>query len=315
MTQDAPITELDLLAYADGRLEPARARHVEAQLAADPALRAKVADFARQNAELAAQFNGYAEAPMPDRLADMVRPEADGPRPARRWIGQAAAAAVVALTAGTTGWWLGSTGATDAATERVLATAAALHTGEPTAERRRVASGPATDAGSEAIRWFSDQVSLELAVPDLRDKGFTLVAKDRVAFGDAKGVRLRYRAEDGARFDVFLKSRWRRRGRPVATTRRDGTALAHWLDGPLRVVVAGTADVGPDIGAIARTLRARLRRTNAGDAPDLEPYGSDPPGQATATRSPERDPATGSDTRLDVPATPDLFQPVTEGRR
>jgi anti-sigma factor RsiW len=313
MTQDAPITDLDLLAYADGRLEPARARQVEAALADDPALRAKVDDFARQNAELAAQFDAYAQAPLPDRLATMLRTDPEPGRPDRRWATQAAAAAVVALAAGLGGWWLGSTTATDtatdAATDGVLATAAELHTAGPATERARDAAG----RPSTAIRWFSEQVSLELAVPDLRDKGFALVDKRRVDFGGSKGVRLRYRAETGARFDVFLKSRWRRRGAPVSTTRRDGTALAHWLDGPLRVVVAGSSQRGPDVGTIARTLRARMRQNHAEDAPDLEPHGTDAPAQATATRSRDLEPASRPKSLLDMPATPNLLQPATDG--
>jgi anti-sigma factor RsiW len=315
MTQDAPITELDLLAYADGRLEPQRARQVEAALAEDPALRAKVDDFARQNAELAAQFDAYAEAPLPDRTADMLRSEPRTPGSPRRWIGQAAAAAVVALVAGAGGWWLGNGGAKDDARAQFLTTVAELRARtSDTAEggdAKRVAAGQSR----QAIRWFSEQVSLELAVPDLQDKGFALVDKRRVELGASRGVRLRYRAEDGSSFDVFLKSRWRRREEAVSTMHRDNTALAHWLEGPLSVVVAAPSNNGTDVGAIARTLRERMRRTNKDSAPDLEPHGTDAPAQATATRSRELKPTSRPDRMLDAPASPDLLQPATDGGR
>lgn len=311
MTHSTDITDLDLLAYADGRLEPARARRVESALAEDPALRAKIDDFARQNAELAAQFDAYAEAPLPDRFANMLRTEPAAGRAPRRWVGQAAAAATVALAAGASGWWLGSTAAPDRSADRILASAAELHAAEAPTAPQEAAGQP-----TKAIPWISDQVSLEVGVPDLRDKGFTLIDKRRVNLGGGKGVRLRYRTENGTSFDVFLKTRWRERGGRVSTTQRDGTALAHWLDGPLRVVVAAPSAGGPEIEAIARTLRERMRRDHREDAPELEPYGGDTPAQTTATRSPEVEPTSRSgDNRLDAPAAPDLLQPVTEGQQ
>lgn len=309
MTDNAPITELDLLAYADGRLEPGRARQVEAALAADPALRAKVADFTRQNAELSAQYDAYAEAPLPERLARVLNRR---PGPRRRvgpWIRQAAALIAVAVAAGGGGWWLGSTGATESAQGRVLETAAALHAGNTRDPTSRAAAERGDGRG---VQWFSERVSLELAVPDLRDKGFALVDKQRVELGASEGVRLRYASQGGRPVDVFLKSRWEQHDAPMATTRRGDTVLAHWLDGPLQVVVAGHADGRSDVARVARTLQARLHRDNAGEAPDLEPHGTETPGKATATRAPEPDPLNSLDL---APSQPDLLQPATNGGR
>ncbi len=315
MTDDGGITELDLLAYADGRLEPARARQVEAALARDPELRAKVADFARQNRELSAQFDAYAQAPLPERLARVLAHDRDRPqrRQVRRTLARAAAVALVALAAGTGGWTLGRLDARRSAGEpdaQVLAGAAALHeTDRPgaTAAARRTSAQPLT--------WFADRIALELQLPDLRDRGFALVSKERVDLAGTQGLRLRYTAPSGRHLDVFLKSRWRQRASPLATHRRGDVALAHWMDGPLRVVVAGDGDARATVRRLAAALRARLNAQHGaqgGTAPNLEPHGTDTPGRETATRSPRvRPPA-------DTPASAtagDLVRPATDGRR
>ena len=320
MTQHDGISELDLLAYADGRLEPARAREVEAALAADPALGAKVADFARQNDELAAQYGAYAEAPLPERLARVLSGPAERPRPTarRRTLARAAALLVVALGAGAGGWSLGrmdarAPGGADGA---VLASAAALHeSGAGGAGARRTAADRTerADRSARPLDWFAERIALELTLPDLRDRGFALVAKRRVRLAGSQGVRLRYSAADGTALDVFLKSRWNRRTSPVATRRRGDVALAHWMDGPLSVVVAGDGDARGTVAEFANTLRARLRARHgnpAGSTPDLEPHGPDTPGRETVTRAPEVRPPVRR-----APAGTDLLRPATGERR
>ncbi len=313
MTDDSGITELDLLAYADGRLEPARAQKVEAALAADPELRAKVADFAAQNRELAAQFDAYANAPLPERLARVLAPRRE--RPARRRVRaavvQAAAVVLIALAAGTGGWTLGRMDRRGGSGAEVLAGAAALH------ETGRPGRSATADTGGSArpLTWFADRIALELQLPDLRDRGFALVRKDRVELAGTQGLRLRYAAPTGQHLDVFLKSRWRQRASPIATHRRGDVALAHWMDGPLRVVVAGDGDARGTVRRLAAALRARLNAQHGaqgGTAPKLEPHGTPTPGRETATRSPRvRPPA---DAPGAATAT-DLVRPATDGRR
>jgi anti-sigma factor RsiW len=314
MTDDSGITELDLLAYADGRLEPARAQQVEAALAADPELRAKVADFAAQNRELAAQFDAYANAPLPERLARMLAQDSDRTKrhEVRRTLVRAAAVVLIALAAGTGGWTLGRMDLRGGSGAEVLAGAAALH---ETGRAGRGATAATAGGSARPLTWFADRIALELQLPDLRDRGFALVRKDRVELAGTQGLRLRYTAPTGQHLDVFLKSRWRQRASPIATHRRGDVALAHWMDGPLRVVVAGDGDARGTVRRLAAALRTRLNARNGaqgGTAPNLEPHGTDTPGRETATRSPRvRPPA---DAPGAATAT-DLVRPATDGGR
>jgi len=273
MPETPDISEWDLLAYADGRLEPERARRVEAALAADPALGRKIDDFAHQNAALAAQYGAYAEAPLPERLARLLD---DGPRrqtPATVHLRRAAAMLVAVLGAGAAGWWLGGAGGAggDRALERFLNEAALMH---QRAEDHHVGAVDLANApDGRPLNWFSDRISLELKIPDLRDEGYALVDKRRLRLDEGKGVYLRYVSEDAGPLAVFLRSRWARGPSSIDTTRRDGVSLAYWLDGPVSVVVASDAKgPGPQIGGLAAMLRARLHDRNDGTGGELAPH-------------------------------------------
>lgn len=62
-----------LIAYADGECGEADRAHVERALANDPALRERLERHRRLAARLNAHYGPVAEAPVPDRLADLLR--------------------------------------------------------------------------------------------------------------------------------------------------------------------------------------------------------------------------------------------------
>ena len=69
------VTREELAAFADGELDPAREAEVAAAVAADPALAAQVEAHRALRARLGAHFAPVFEAPVPDRLASLLRPE------------------------------------------------------------------------------------------------------------------------------------------------------------------------------------------------------------------------------------------------
>lgn len=70
------VTPEELAAFADGELEGARAADVAAAVAAEPALQARVQAHRALKARLAAHFQPIAQAPVPARLADLLKPAA-----------------------------------------------------------------------------------------------------------------------------------------------------------------------------------------------------------------------------------------------
>jgi anti-sigma-K factor RskA len=64
-----------LAAYADGELAPDEAAKVEAAIVADPDLARQVEAHRALRAQLTAHFAPVLEAPVPDRLADLLKPK------------------------------------------------------------------------------------------------------------------------------------------------------------------------------------------------------------------------------------------------
>ncbi len=71
-----------LMAYADGELTAEQTRELEAWLAVDPALRARLEPFTRTAASLAGAFDRPLSEPVPERLLAVVRAHAAAARPA-----------------------------------------------------------------------------------------------------------------------------------------------------------------------------------------------------------------------------------------
>ena len=63
-----------LMAYADGELDAAARDEVEAAIAADPALRARVEAHRELRRQVLGAYAGAAEEPVPDRLVAMLQP-------------------------------------------------------------------------------------------------------------------------------------------------------------------------------------------------------------------------------------------------
>lgn len=277
MTDDRrEIGEIDILAYADGRLERARAEEVEAHLATRPELAKRAADFARQRDELREQFDRYAEEPLPERLQALFAEESDARRPAGTRIAwRAAAAAALMAATGAAGWWLGArddatTSPTRAFAERAIER---LHA-EARPPETEVAAAEGL-GGRAGLTWLSDRISLELRAPDLSDQGFRLVDKRRVQLDGEQAVALRYADGRGERVEIVLKSRWRDAAPDVRSTRRDGVTVMYWNDGPLAVAVASSVRDAGRLDRLARHVQDTLGRTK--DSPDelpkMQPFG------------------------------------------
>src|SRR6185503_11093996 len=71
---EAPITEGDLQAYADGRLPESRRAAVEAWLAARPDEAERIAAYRRLASEVRAAYEGMISEPVPERLARAAAP-------------------------------------------------------------------------------------------------------------------------------------------------------------------------------------------------------------------------------------------------
>lgn len=281
MSHPDDISELDLLAYADGRLDAQRAREVEARLDRDPELRRMVTDFAQQNAELHAVFDRYAEQPPP--AVSSVLSGGAAPRSSRRaGVVRAMAATVLMAMTGVAGWWLGTLkhGEESGAVASFIDQAAAF-----SSEDDSMATELAARSGKlSALAWFSDSVSLELSIPDLSAEGYSLVDKRRMRFNGREGVVLRYSGPNGHAIDVFLRTRWTKDRSDYRIVQKDDMTVAYWLEGPFAVAITGGQAATGELEQIAE----RVRRALAGDEaapPKLLPDPKTPKGPQEAGAS------------------------------
>jgi anti-sigma factor RsiW len=170
MTTPRPISEEDLHAYVDRRLDTARQAEVEAYLAGHPDEAARIAGYVRERAALRAALAPIAEEPIPSelslaRLIEARRRPGLGP-----W--RAAAAAVALLALGGAGGWLLPHPAGPAPSEASfggiasLAEEAANSYAVYAPDHIRPVELRAADR-SELVHWVSERLQRSVAVPEL----------------------------------------------------------------------------------------------------------------------------------------------------
>lgn len=169
---DAPISEADFIAFADGRLGEERRAAVAHYLEAHPDRAAEVASWERQNEAIAALFDPVANEPIPARLDPAVI--ASRLERARFSWPTMAAAALVLLAVGLGGGWLLHAGMSRSSPEDLLVDyAVTAHTLYVKENRHAVEVG--ADDRQHLLTWLSNRITTQIDAPDLSADGFELV--------------------------------------------------------------------------------------------------------------------------------------------
>jgi anti-sigma factor RsiW len=222
------VSEIDLHAFIDGELPPERAAAVEAAVARDPFLAARVRAFRADKLALVAAYGPLADAPVPASLLQAARGSS---RPVtKRWrrhlalVGAATLAASLLLM-------LTPRAPRDAAIEQALAARANARTPSRELDGRDLASIEAADQA------MSDMLGNSTRVPDLRRAGFKLVSAEFYGRSRSDAVQLRYQDAEQRLFTVFL--------RPSAgpdtfeVTERGPVRICVWQNADVTAVMTG----------------------------------------------------------------------------
>jgi anti-sigma factor RsiW len=227
-----PVSELELHAFIDGELDPARTEEIAALLEITPELAERVAAFERDKARLAEIYAPVLEWKLPEPLVRAVSSPPARPgrvRPYLRIGALAAAAATILLAV-----WIGATSLVpdgDAlVAQAVAARDGTLHPAET------LAADTLTATERDAL--LSRALSMPLKIPDLGQYGYTLAAIDRYA--DRNGapfVQLDYRDGAGKLFTIFLHH-------PTGTDRftifpRRQLSICVWENSDISTVMVG----------------------------------------------------------------------------
>lgn len=207
-----PIGEDDLQAYLDDRLAADRYEAIDAYLAAQPELAARVALERRQRDALRASLAGKFAEPIPVRLRiENIRAARRGAQPTQ-W--RRAAAIIIVLLAGIIAGWLahgefaGSTMVASGNTTTLTRDAVGayrIYVGEM---RHPVEVGAAEE--EHLVRWLSKRLGRPLQAPALGEFGFHLIggrllpARDQ-AGDDVAAAQFMYEHTDGRRLTLYLR--------------------------------------------------------------------------------------------------------------
>jgi len=236
----APIGEDDLQAYVDERLPAARRAAVEARLAQQPALAARIAAERAQRETMRARLAEKYAAPVPTRLRmSSIR----AGRRERRLASLRSAAAVVALlVVGATGGWFARQTAPPSASPATMVVTqdavAAFHTYVV-----EVAHPVEVRASDEAhlVQWLSKRLGRPLAAPDLSPYGFRLMGGRLLPADDEAAAMLMYDDGGGRRLTVYVRAA--ASGETAFRFQQDGDlGTFAWLDRGYGFAVSAAAD-------------------------------------------------------------------------
>lgn len=258
MTRDRHrITELDLLAYADGLLDrdPARRAQAEAYLEARPEEARRISDYARQNEAIRRAYDTTLEAPVPERLYAVLEAR---PRASRHgWMSSAAVLGAVAVCAGLAGWWLGKGDPGAGPQRRAFVERAVLgHSVSPAQPPPGMRA--ARNGAAEPLDWLTERVPVKITLPDLSAHGYTMTGKRILSTDGQRLVQVVYTGIEGRRLSLFLQPRWQEDSPQMRFARNDDVTVAYWADGPFVYGLAGSA-ARSELAALAASVRDAMQ--------------------------------------------------------
>jgi anti-sigma factor RsiW len=242
------LSEDDLHAYVDDRLDAERRRAVEAELVQSPEDAARATAYREQSAALHALYDPVLGEPVPDRLRNVRR--------AGRGVRYAIAAGW--LAAGAALGWL----ANDLVGERLPARptlarqAAVAHAVYSPEVRHPVEVGAAEQ--EHLVNWLSKRLGAKLRAPLLTKEGFELVG-GRLLPGDSGAVaQFMYQDAKGKRLTLYV-SRLAAESRDTAFrfSQEDKVAVFYWIDGRLGYALSGELPK-PELLEIATAVYRQL---------------------------------------------------------
>ena len=242
------LTEDDLHAYVDDRLDPERRRAVEAELAQSPEDAARAAGYREQMAALHALYDPVLGEPVPEKLRNL------------RTSGRTARYAIAAgwLIAGAALGWLARELTSDLPPSRptLARQAAVAHAVYSPEVRHPVEVGAAEQ--EHLVNWLSKRLGAKLRAPLLTKEGYELVG-GRLLPGDNGAVaQFMYQDAKGKRLTLYV-SRLAAENRDTAFrfSQEDKVAVFYWIDGRLGYALSGELPK-PELLEIATSVYRQL---------------------------------------------------------
>jgi anti-sigma factor RsiW len=245
-----PVTDHDVMAFADGQLPPQRAAAVEIAITADPELARRVAEIRQQNADLVDAFDPVLAEPIPARLLEAAR----HPRAGHRHPVATAFAMAATLVLGLAiGWYGRELMLQGRGTPTTFAREAAFtHVLYATDQRRPVEVWANEEKG--LVTWLTKRLGHAVNAPDLNPVGFALVG-GRLVAGNAKPTGL-LMYENAAKQRLTLQLRVADPSAGETAFRyavENGVGVFYWVDESMAYALSGDLERG-QLLAVAKSV-------------------------------------------------------------
>jgi anti-sigma factor RsiW len=254
------VREEELHAFIDGRLDPSRQVEVAKQIAADPALRARVEAWSRQAVALRDALSGFSRIPAPPGLNTVTLMEQRLARREPSWRMAASVALIFALgaAAGAGGGWAMREPARPTEIARLQIEAASAYRVFAADTTRPIEIGP--EDRDTLVRWMAQKLGRRVSVPDLSSQGYRLLGGRVLTAMYGPAAMLLYEDTTGGRITVYVQPM--SIGREAAMERVQGRAVDGfaWIAGRIGYsVLAGQGEDGEALHGIANQVRNEMQ--------------------------------------------------------
>ncbi len=222
---EARISETDLQAFVDGRLAEARRTEVEAELAANAELAARLEAYRAHSEALRATFQPVLEEPVPVRLLDATRPRRRG------WA--IAAAVLCTVLGGVAGWAISEATRSEAPLQRVAAplpvSAAIAHAVYSPEVRHPVEVG--ADQEAHLVAWLSKRLGAPVRAPKLESVGYRLMGGRLLPSESGPVAHFMYQSDQGRRITLYVRTEAPDHGETAFRYADEGDVrVFYWVD-------------------------------------------------------------------------------------
>ena len=226
MKSEPNITDLDLHAYVDKQLSPARRAEVEDYLKRHPEAVAEIAAIRQLNAALHSLSDAVLAEPIPATI--------QLPWSKQRLLLRAAAVMAWISLGTVLGWSLNSLVGLESATPmevlvkpaafaHVVYTAEIMHPVEVGAENEQ-----------HLIAWLSKRLRTPVRAPDLVANGYQLVGGRLLPSTDRMAAQFMYQDTLGRRVTLYMRhNAWDNQTTAFRYSQNGGVGVFYWIDGPL----------------------------------------------------------------------------------
>ena len=244
MSDEPHISDSELQAYADGRLDGERSRAVEAWLAARPEDAERIAAYRRLGEELRRAYDPVLDEPLPAWL-DRARL----PRP--RWHGFARVASWLGLglaLGGIAGWEARDTrmppGSRGDVAEVMAHRAAVAHAVYSPEVRHPVEVG--ADQEAHLVTWLSKRLGTQLRAPKLESVGYSLVGGRLLPGENGPVAHFMYQCPQGTRVTLYVRTGMTGNRETAFRYALEGNVgVFYWVDGKVGYAIS-SADINKE---------------------------------------------------------------------